>query len=45
MILVSRKELETEERQLLSRIQLLRRLLGKPPLLTGKQLRLARAAE
>jgi hypothetical protein len=43
MIVVSRNDLETEHRQLLSRIQQLRRLLGYDPLPTGKQQRLAAA--
>lgn len=36
---VPRKNLETEHRQLLSRLAELRRLLGYPPLMTGKQKR------
>jgi hypothetical protein len=44
-ILVSRKDLEVEHRQLLSRVQQLRRLLGYPPLPTGKQQRMAQATE
>lgn len=39
IILVSRKELETEHSILLARIQQLRRLLGLPLLCTGKQTR------
>ena len=44
IIIVKRSDLETEERQLLSRLQQVRRLLGKPPLPTKKQQRLAQAA-
>lgn len=36
---VSRQSLETEHRQLLSRLHEVRRLLGYPPLLTGKERR------
>lgn len=36
---VPRHELEQEHTHLLGRLQQLRRLLGYPPLLTGKQLR------
>ena len=43
MIVVRRSDLETEHRQLLSRLQQLRRLLGYDPLPTGKQQRLAAA--
>lgn len=43
IVIVARKDLETEHRQLLSRIQLLRRLLGYDPLPTGKQQRIAQA--
>ncbi len=39
MIAVSRQDLETEHRQLLSRLHQVRRLLGYPALLTGKQRR------
>lgn len=39
-ILIKRSDLENEHRQLLSRIQYLRRLLGYAPLPTGKQQRL-----
>ena len=45
IIVVSRKDLETEHRQLLSRIQQLRRILGYDPLPTGRQQRLAQVAE
>lgn len=41
MILVPRRDLETEHRQLLSRLHLLRRQLGLPPLPTPKQQRKA----
>lgn len=44
IIIVKRSDLETEERQLISRLQQVRRLLGKPPLPTKKQQRLAQAA-
>jgi hypothetical protein len=40
-ITVRRKDLETEHRQLLSRIQYLRQLLGYAPLNTGHQQRVA----
>lgn len=40
MIVIKRSDLENEHRQLLSRIQYLRRLLGYAPLPTGKQQRL-----
>jgi hypothetical protein len=43
MIIISRKDLENEHRQLLSRLQYLRRLLGYAPLPTGKQQRIADA--
>lgn len=36
---VSRQSLETEHRQLLSRLQEVRRLLGYSPLMTGKERR------
>ena len=39
MIPVSRAELELEHTHLLGRVQQIRRLLGLPPLLTGKQAR------
>jgi hypothetical protein len=38
-IIVSRRELEAEHRNLLERIHQLRRILDYPPLLTGKQQR------
>ena len=38
-IMVSRHELEGEHNQLIARVQQLRRLLGFPPLPTGKQQR------
>lgn len=40
MIVIKRSDLENEHRQLLSRIQYLRRLLGYTPLPTGRQQRL-----
>lgn len=40
-ITIYRKDLETEHRQLLSRLQYLRQLLGYPALNTGHQIRLA----
>lgn len=39
IILVSRTELEQEHIHLMARVQQLRRLLGFPPLPTGKQIR------
>lgn len=39
-ILIKRSDLENEHRQLLSRIQYLRQLLGYAPLPTGRQQRL-----
>lgn len=39
VIEVSRRELEQEHIHLMARVQQLRRLLGFPPLPTGKQLR------
>lgn len=42
-ILIKRSDLENEHRQLLSRIQYLRQLLGYAPLPTGKQQRLENA--
>ncbi len=44
-ILIKRSDLENEHRQLLSRIQYLRQLLGYAPLPTGKQQRLAQHKE
>lgn len=41
MIQVSRADLEHEHLHLLARLHQLRRLLGYPPLLTGKHLRQA----
>lgn len=41
-IMISRKDLETEHRQLLSRLHQIRRLLGYPSLMTGKQQRQGR---
>lgn len=40
-IVVSRQVLEQEHNQLIARIHLLRKLLGFPPLMTGKQQRRA----
>ena len=40
IILIKRSDLENEHRQLLSRIQYLRQLLGYAPLPTGRQQRL-----
>lgn len=42
-IQVSRAELEHEHLHLMSRVQQLRRLLGYPPLPTGKQMRRERS--
>lgn len=42
-ILIKRSDLENEHRQLLSRIQYLRQLLGYAPLPTGRQQRLENA--
>ena len=43
IILIKRSDLENEHRQLLSRIQYLRQLLGYAPLPTGRQQRLENA--
>jgi hypothetical protein len=42
-ILIKRSDLENEHRQLLSRIQYLRQLLGYAPLPTGRQQRIENA--
>jgi hypothetical protein len=39
VVVVPRRSLEMEHRQLIARLQELRKLLGYPPLLTGKERR------
>ncbi len=44
-VLVERRELEQEHTSLLARLHQLRRLLGYPPLMTGKMRRAVRGGE